>query len=117
MRRALKRGQIWTAAGGADYAGKPRPVVILQDDNFDQTASITICPLTSYGIDASLIRPNIEPSEENGLRERSWAMADKVTTVARTRLGKRIGTLTAAEMVPVGRALIVFLGLAGQARN
>lgn len=112
----MKRGEIWTAAGGADYAGKPRPVVILQDDNFDQTASVTICPLTTYGVDAGLVRPNIEPNPENGLRETSWAMTDKVTTVARTRLGKRIGALTAAEMVPVGRALIVFLVLAAQRR-
>ncbi len=109
----LKRGEIWTASGGPAYAGKPRPVIIVQDDNFDQTASITICPLTSHGIDAGLVRPNIEPSPENGLRATSWAMADKVTTVARERLGKRVGALTAAEMAPVGRSLIVFLGLAG----
>jgi mRNA-degrading endonuclease toxin of MazEF toxin-antitoxin module len=24
----LRRGEIWTVAGGADYAGKPRPAVI-----------------------------------------------------------------------------------------
>ncbi len=29
----MRRGDIWTVAGGADYAGKPRPVVIIQDDN------------------------------------------------------------------------------------
>lgn len=113
----LKRGEIWTAAGGPDYAGKPRPVVIVQDDNFEETASVTICPLSTHGIEAGLVRPNIEPSPENGLRETSWAMADKVTTVARTRLGKRVGALTASEMVSVGRALILFLGLAGQTRN
>jgi len=30
----MRRGEIWTAAGGKDYAGKPRPVFILQDDRF-----------------------------------------------------------------------------------
>jgi mRNA interferase MazF len=65
----LKRGEIWTASGGADYAGKPRPVVIVQDDNFDRTASITICPLTIHGIDAGLVRPSIEPAPGNGLRD------------------------------------------------
>ena len=113
----MRRGEIWTAAGGADDAGKPRPVVIVQDDDFDETASVTICPLATHGIDANLIRPNLAPSPENGLRQTSWAMADKVTTVARTRLGRRVGALTAAEMVPVSRALMVFLGLAGQARD
>ncbi len=40
----MKRGEIWTAAGGKDYAGKPRPVVIVQDDRFDAIESITVCP-------------------------------------------------------------------------
>jgi mRNA-degrading endonuclease toxin of MazEF toxin-antitoxin module len=42
----MKRGDIWTVAGGKDYAGKPRPVVIVQDDSFDATDSITICAFT-----------------------------------------------------------------------
>ena len=32
------RGEICTAAGGTDYAGKPRPVIIVQDDRFDATS-------------------------------------------------------------------------------
>ena len=43
----VKRGEVWTASGGADYAGKPRPVVVVQDDRFDGTASITICAFTT----------------------------------------------------------------------
>ena len=43
----MKRGEIWTVSGGRGYAGKVRPVVILQDDNFDGTASITICAFTT----------------------------------------------------------------------
>ena len=39
----MKRGEVWIVAGGKDYAGKPRPAVILQDDRFDMTNSITIC--------------------------------------------------------------------------
>ena len=40
----MRRGDIWTVAGGKDYAGKPRPVVIVQDDSFDATASIRSVP-------------------------------------------------------------------------
>ena len=43
----MKRGDIHTVAGGKDYAGKPRPVVIVQDDRFDATNSITICAFTT----------------------------------------------------------------------
>jgi mRNA interferase MazF len=39
----MRRGEIWTVSGGKDYPGKPRPVVIVQDDAFDATDSITIC--------------------------------------------------------------------------
>ena len=43
----MKRGEVWTAAVGRDYIGKPRPVVIIQDDRFDATASVTICAMTT----------------------------------------------------------------------
>jgi mRNA interferase MazF len=33
------------ASGGVGHAGRPRPVVILQDDRLDATASITVCAL------------------------------------------------------------------------
>ena len=52
----MTRGDIWTAAGGKDYAGKPRPVVIVQDDRFDPTNSITIFAFTRDPTDAPLIR-------------------------------------------------------------
>ena len=41
----VKRGEIRTVSGGANYTGKPRPAVIVQEDRFNQTASITLCVL------------------------------------------------------------------------
>ncbi len=61
----MKRGEIWTLAGGGDYTGKPRPAVIVQDDSFDATASITICAFTTDPTDAPLFRIPIHPSESN----------------------------------------------------
>lgn len=52
----MKRGEIWTASGGADYPGKPRPVIVVQDNYFDETASITVCAFTSDLTDAPLFR-------------------------------------------------------------
>jgi mRNA interferase MazF len=109
----VKRGEIWTVAGGPDYAGEPRPAVILHDDAFDATASITICPLTTHGVDAPLMRLPIEPSERNGLRGASYVMIDKITTVSRKKLDNRIGHLSDEDVVRVNRAVVVFLGLAG----
>jgi mRNA interferase MazF len=109
----LKRGEIWTAASGPGYVGKPRPVVIVQDDAFSETESITICPITTHALGTRHARPGIEASETSGLREPSFAMVDKITTVSRVRLGKRIGALSPAQMTPIDRAAMVFLGLAG----
>ncbi len=109
----MNRGEIWTASAGAGYAGKPRPVVIVQDDRLGGTASITLCAFTTDATEAPLFRLRIEPSETNGLREPSSIMVDKVTTVSRDKLGKRIGRLAGEDVVRLNRALMLFLGLAG----
>ena len=109
----MKRGEIWTVSGGPDYAGKPRPAIILQDDVFDATASVTVCPLTTHQVDAPLIRLAVEPSERNGLRSTSHAMIDKITTVSKKKLEQHVGKLSDEDIVRVNRALVVFLGLAG----
>lgn len=109
----MKRGEVRTAAGGPAYAGKPRPVVVIQDDRFDATASITICAFTTDPTEAPLIRLPIEPSPTNGLHENSSLMVDKITTVHRSRLGTRLGRLSDEDMVRLGRSVVVFLGLAG----
>jgi mRNA interferase MazF len=111
----LKRGEIWSSSGGKDYAGKPRPALIVQDNSFD-TDSVTVCGLTSELLNAADLRLLIEPTLENGLQFSSQVMIDKVTTVPRAKLGRRIGRLTDAEMLRINRALFVFLGLAGQVR-
>lgn len=106
----MRRGEIWTASGG-DYAGKPRPVVIVQDNQFDATASITVCPFTTDPTDAPLFRPLVEPSASNGLRTASRLMGDKITTMPKSRLGQRIGELGNEATRGLDRAMLVFLGL------
>ena len=92
--------------------GKKRPAVIVQEDRFDATSSITICAFTTDPTDAPLLRMLIEPSERNGLTNASRLMIDKITTVPKARLGKRIGKLNDEDVVRLNRALTVFLGLA-----
>lgn len=104
---------MWTAAAGSGYAGKPRPVVIVQDDRFDATASVTVCAFTTDPTEAPLFRLRVEPDGLNGLREPSSLMVDKLTTVPRSKIGTHVGRLSDEEMVRLGRAVLVFLGLAG----
>jgi mRNA interferase MazF len=109
----MKRGEIWTASGGSDYAGKPRPVVILQDDRFDATGSITVCAITTDPTEAPLFRLPLVPNEGNGLRMHCRLMVDKITTVPKAKIGRRVGRLEDEDMLRLNRAVIVFLGLAG----
>jgi mRNA interferase MazF len=109
----VKRGEVWTSAGGQNYAEKPRPVVVIQDDRFDTTDSITVCPFTTDPTDAPLFRLPIVPDNGNGLRQSCRVMVDKITTVPRSRIGVRVGRLADDDMTRLNRAVIVFLGIAG----
>lgn len=110
----MRRGEIWTVSGGPDYAGKPRPAVIIQDYRFD-TDSVTVCPFTTDPTDAPLFRLPVESDSGNGLEALSRIMVDKVTTVRRTKLGAKVGALDDANNLRLNRALVVFLGIAGSA--
>jgi mRNA interferase MazF len=113
----MRRGEVWTVSGGTDYAGKPRPVVIVQDDSFDATDSITICAFTTDPTEAPLFRLSVEPSERNGLRALSRLMVDKITTVPKSKVGERIGWLDDEYVVRINQAVMVFLGLAVSPRT
>jgi mRNA interferase MazF len=112
----MKRGDIWTVAGGKDYAGKPRPVVIVQDNSFDATDSITVCAFTTDKTDAPLFRLIVEPSERNGLRLGCRMMVDKITTVPKSKVGVRTGRLDDEDILRLNQAMLVFLGLAASPR-
>ena len=107
----MRRGEVWTVAGGKDYAGKPRPVVIVQDDAFDATDSITICAFTTDPTEAPLFRLSVESNERNGLRSSSRLMVDKITTVPKSKVGERVGRLDDEDIIRLNQAMMVFLGL------
>lgn len=108
----MKRGDVYMAAARGACTGKPRPVVIIQDDRFDATASVTVCPFTTNPVEAPLTRIVVEPSSANGLDQLSRLMVDKLTTVPRSTLGDQLGRLPDADLIRLDRALVVFLGLA-----
>ena len=113
----MKRGEVCTVAGGNDYAGKPRPVVIVQDDSFDTTGTITVCAFTTNETDAPLFRLAVTPADRNGLRAPCRLMIDRITTLPRARLGARRGSLEDEGLVRLNRAVLVFLGLAGTTKT
>jgi mRNA interferase MazF len=110
----VRRGEVRTIAGGPDYAGQARPAVIVQSDLFDATRSVTLCAFTTDPTEAPLVRLPVKPTDKNGLANASTLMVDKLSTVQRAKLGRRLGRLDPAEMVRLERAVLVFLGLAGE---
>ncbi|HEX4078410.1 MAG TPA: type II toxin-antitoxin system PemK/MazF family toxin [Rhizomicrobium sp.] len=113
----MRRGDIWTVAGGKDYAGEPRPVVIVQDDSFDATDSISICAFTTDETEAPLFRLAVDPNERNGLRSACRLMVDKITTVPKSKVGAHVGRLDDEDILRLNQAILVFLGLAVSPRT
>ena len=111
----MKHGEVWTVAGGEDDSGNPRPPVIVQDDRFDETKSITICPFTTNPVEAPLFRLTVESDGENRLRATRRLMVDKVTTVPKSKLREKIARLADQDMLRGNRAMAVFLGKIGRA--
>jgi mRNA interferase MazF len=105
------RGDFVTVAMPGDF-GKPRPALIIQSDQFDGTATVTLLLISATLVDAPLLRPTVHPSPENGLRKPSQVMIDKVMTARRERIGPAFGRLDDDTMLAITRSLAVFLGLA-----
>jgi mRNA interferase MazF len=112
-----QRGDIVLIADRhAEFAGKPRPAVVLQSTQF-VTKTLTVCLITSIAVDAPMLRIALPVNSETGLIENSWAAIDQVATVRRSRVSHGIGRLDSAKMLEISQALLVFLGIADAARR
>lgn len=107
----MKRGEIWTVAGGHDYAGKPRPAVVIQGNHTNFFYSAVVCLFTTDGSKTSMVRPKIEPNSRNGLSASSYLMVDKITTMPQDKIARKIGELDEADMVVLNREILDFLEL------
>lgn len=109
---SVKRGEIWTAAGVVAYAGKPRPVVVIQHEHFETLDSVTVCGLTSDPVELPMFRVPIAPSDLNGLQFPSRIMVDKILTLPKSNLRYKIGQLDGPDIVQLNQIILTFLGLA-----
>jgi mRNA interferase MazF len=113
----LQRGDIVIIADRhGELTGKPRPAIVLQSSLFP-TSTVTVCPITTITVDASLLRIALEAGVDTGLEAPSWAAIDQVTTIRRRRANQRIGRIDLATMTSITRALVVFLGIEEQQSN
>jgi mRNA interferase MazF len=107
----MRRGDIVTVAAPGDY-GKPRPAVVVQTDLLNDThRSIVVCLVTSTVLDAPLFRVTVEHSPQNGLERQSQIMVDKLVSVRREKIGRRLGSLDDDTLLRLGRSLAFVLGM------
>lgn len=107
----MRRGDLVTIPLQEDF-GKPRPALVIQSDQFDAHATVTVLLVSSTLADAPLFRLTVDPTPENGLRTRSQVMVDKAMTVKRDKIGRVIGRLDDDAMIAVNRSLLLWIGLA-----
>ena len=106
----MKRGDIYTAATGGGYGGKPRPVLVIQNDAYP-TAKRLVALIGSPFPNAMPLRVPIEPDETNNLQCTSTVMVDVLQAVRAHHFGAYVGCLRDDDMGRVDMALLLALGL------
>lgn len=110
-----RRGHLYYAeldpVIGSGQGGR-RPVLVLQNDIGNEHSPVTIVASVT-STPAKVARPTdvLIPPGESGLTQPSRVLLNQVRTVDKRRLGRRLGSLTAAQMSQVEGALKLSLGL------
>jgi mRNA interferase MazF len=114
----LKRGDVFWAEliprSGSEQTGR-RPVIVVSHDGFNQAPawrSVIVVPISTSETQARRGPTAIEiPRGAGGLKKTSVALCHQVTTLDRSKLSKRIGTLPATALSEVNGGLKAALDL------
>jgi mRNA interferase MazF len=107
----LKRGTVVTVAAGGGIGHKPRPAIVVQHDDYANSDTLIVVPLTGEVRSGLLTRPVFQPDESNGLLEPSRLMTNRIAGAPIANVGKIIGTMSREDMERVDAALSLVLGL------
>jgi mRNA interferase MazF len=108
-----RRGEVWLVSVGAARRGEPgknRPSLVVSDDDLLIGADhelIAVVPLSS-SLPRSAMRPQVGP--EAGIDAHSVAIPRGVRGVARSRLLRRLGKVSAETLAEVETTLATVLG-------
>ena len=108
----MRRGDIVVVAAPGNY-GKPRPAVVVQADALTESGigSVILSLLSSTVVEVPLIRLTIEPTPENGLRQISQIMVDKLLAVSHERITEVIGCIDDEQLLRLNRTLAFVVGI------
>ena len=85
--------------------------MVVQGDGTGSFGSTMVCLLTTDGSIGCDTRVAVSPDEQNGLKEPCFVMADKIVTMRKSSLGKKLGELSSDDMGKVDEALRAALGI------
>lgn len=112
---SIKRGEIHVAALdpviGREIA-KTRPVVVVSNDKNNQfSATVTVLPVTSGGLEKVYPFEVLLPKGAGNLPKDSKVKADQIRTIDKGRLVACIGRLGPEEIAQIEEAIKVHLQL------
>ena len=106
----IRRGEIWWVSFDPSIGGeirKKRPAVVVSNDRFNVGNNrVQVVPLTSSEKRLYLFEAYVMVHGRQ-----SKAMADQIRTIARERVGEKIGHVTIEEMRAIEKAIRVQLAL------
>ena len=106
------RGNIVIARAPGEFTTTARPYVVGQsDETVGESATVSLCPLTSQLSGNALIRIPVEAEAGNGLKRSSEIAVDLITTMRKSRIEEIVGSVTPIEIARVDVALKRWLAL------
>ncbi len=115
----IRRGEVYDAqldpTKGSEQAGT-RPVVIVSRDAINAAGTVVLAvPCTRYRAGRRIFPSQVLlRAPEGWLDVDSVILAEQVRAISKARLGRRRGTLPAAAMELIERALLIAMDLPGQ---
>ena len=113
----MQRGDIFIATiaprSGSEQSGT-RPVLIISHDGFNHTSnwnSIIIIPLTTALQPLKRAPTIVHLSQNYGVQKDSMILCHQITTIDKSKLGNKIGTITQEKMIDVEKAIQYALGI------
>lgn len=107
----VERGTVLIVSAGGGLAGKPRPAVVVQASQFNFPETLIVVPLTSTETEKNAAMLVLLPDMSNGLSEASSLMTHRIGAVRKSDIGKKVGSLSVADMERIDGALSLVLGL------
>lgn len=113
---APRRGEVYDArldpgTGGSEQAGT-RPVIIISREGINLASTVVLAvPCTTYRGRHIYPTQILLHAPDGGLTADSVALGEQIRPLAKTRLLRRRGLLSAAALAQIERVLMIALGL------